>query len=545
MRRLNRLDQCLTTLSNSVTETDEPDLPHLKQYEEQLQDYKGELADVNSKIFSLDLEETDELVAQHTRLEAVVFTLSLRIKEMAQTRTSVSEGAVSGAKGSKLPKLDVPSFDGSLLNWRNFWEQFTISVHRRSTLSNAEKLVYLQQALKGGAAKNSIEGLSRTGENYEEAIQCLKKRFDRPRLIHQAHVKCILDAPPPKEGSGKEICKLHDCVLQHLRALKAMGHEPSGPFITSTLELKLDQTTMFEWQRHSQSMEGIPHYQELLDFLNSRAQATESTFVDSNPKRPKHDTLNVKGSRGSAVASHVTTTSGSSGPCVLCQPTKHPLYACPRFKQMPHDEMVDLLKSHGLCMNCFGPNHFVRQCKSVQRCKRCQKSHHTLLHVDASPVSSAPASVVSAREQPTDSAAQTSSQPMSADAPAFVPVGSHFASQLKSDTLMMTCRVLVSAPDGTCVQARALLDNASSASFVSERLSQTLRLPHSKQRASISGVAGISQGSTNQSVTSFAVSPVNNPLIKLDVTAIIVPKVTRDLPFSPIPLKENWDHLSG
>ena len=272
-----------------------------------------------------------------------------------------------------------------------------------------------------------------------------------------------------------------------------------------------------------------------MDFLNSRAQATESTFVDSNPKRSKYDTLNARGSRGSAVATHVTTTSAHSSQCVLCQPAKHTLYACPRFKQMSHGEMIDTLKSHNLCMNCLAPNHFVRQCKSVQRCKRCQRPHHTLLHVDASPVSSASASVTSAREQRTDNDTPAPSQPMSPDAPAYVPVGSHFALKLRSNTLKMTCRVLVSAPNGTCVEARALLDNASSASFASERLAQTLRLPRCKQRASISG---------NQFVASFAVSPVNNPLTKLDVTAIIVPKVTRDLPFSPIPLKENWDHIA-
>jgi hypothetical protein len=34
-------------------------------------------------------------------------------------------------------------------------------------------------------------------------------------------------------------------VQQHFRALKAMGHEPSGCFVTSVLELKLDAGTMF------------------------------------------------------------------------------------------------------------------------------------------------------------------------------------------------------------------------------------------------------------------------------------------------------------
>ncbi len=47
-----------------------------------------------------------------------------------------------------------------------------------------------------------------------------------------------------------------------------------------------------------------------------------------------------------------------------------------------------LWKLTTLCMNCFSSNHFVKHCKSVHRCKRCQKPHHTLLHVantDASP----------------------------------------------------------------------------------------------------------------------------------------------------------------
>lgn len=76
------------------------------------------------------------------------------------------------AKGVKLPKLDVPIFDGNILHWRSFWDQFCISVHDRAHLSDAEKLVYLQQSLKGASAKGAIEGLSRSGECYAEAIEC-------------------------------------------------------------------------------------------------------------------------------------------------------------------------------------------------------------------------------------------------------------------------------------------------------------------------------------------------------------------------------------
>jgi hypothetical protein len=143
----------------------------------------------------------------------------------------------------------IPTFDSNILNWRSFWEQFCVPVHDRSSLSDSEKLVYLQHSLKNGSAKKLIEGLSRSGEFYVEAIECLKAHYDRPRLIHQTHVCMVLEAPALKDGTGRELRRLHDTVQQHLRALKAMDYEPSGPFITSALELKLDVNTMFEWQR--------------------------------------------------------------------------------------------------------------------------------------------------------------------------------------------------------------------------------------------------------------------------------------------------------
>ncbi len=473
-RRLDRLQSCLSTASETITalsswKTDII-LCRLKQHDEQLQDYKKDLADVNVKLFSLSPDDSDDLLQKHARLEKILFYCSLRVKELSQSHVPVlatTPTPYGEAKGIKLPKLDVPVFNGNILNWRSFWEQFTVSVHDRPSLSNSEKLVYLQQALKGGSAKSTIEGLSRSGDNYGEAIECLKARYDRPRLIHQAHVKIILDAPPLKDGNGKEIRKLHDTVQQHLRALKSMGYEPSGPFISSTLELKLDQSTMFEWQKQSQKSDGVPQPQELLDFLNLRAQATESSLIEHGTKRPRHEAYQVKKNfaSGGSIASYTAGAESSSNQCILCKPDKHPLYACPRFRDMSHDAKVSTLRSNGLCLNCLGPNHFVRQCKSMHRCKQCQKPHHTLLHVEGThDISLTPVPI----------ALQGVSSPPATIPPQDGLVISNMAIELKSNSLLMTCRVLVNAPDGTSVEVRALLDNASSASFISERLAQTL-----------------------------------------------------------------------
>jgi hypothetical protein len=56
-------------------------------------------------------------------------------------------------------------------------------------------------------------------------------------------------------------------LFNYLRPLKAMSCAPPGPFITSILELKLDESTSFEWQKFSQDLPDLPHYDKLLAFL--------------------------------------------------------------------------------------------------------------------------------------------------------------------------------------------------------------------------------------------------------------------------------------
>ena len=116
--------------------------------------------------------------------------------------------------------------------------------------------------------------------------------------------------------------------------------------------------------------------------------------------------------------------------------------------------------------------------------------------------------------------------------------------KLKTNALLMTCRVSVLAPDGSFVEARALLDNASSASFVSERLVQSLSLPRFNQHVRVSGIGGISQRAPIQSISSFQISPVGPNKRKIGVSALIVPKVTCDLPLAPVPFQLTWKHIS-
>ena len=163
----------------------------------------------------------------------------------------------------------------------------------------------------------------------------------------------------------------------------------------------------------------------------------------------------VKLAHCKSVASFVSNVSNTTDMCVLCKSDKHPLFVCPKFKSLPHEQMVSTIKEHSLCMNCLRLGHFVKHCESLHHYRKCQKPHHTLLHMEQEKVESPP------------------------DKQHVVSISSSMASGVTSNTLLMTCRVYVEAPDKSTVEARALLDSGSSASFISERLANSLSLPRS------------------------------------------------------------------
>ena len=194
----------------------------LKQLEEEAVVLKAELhvADTCSAITMLETGGED-LLELKAPLNKNLFALGLQF-QLLMAKLKVEKSTPEMVSGVKLPKIEVSTFDGNILNWGMFWEQFRATIHSRDHLLDDDKLANLQHALRDGTAKNVIEGLTQSAGSYNEAIECLQKRYDCLRLIHQVHVCAIIDAAPLKDGHSRELRRLHDVANQHLRPLKAM-----------------------------------------------------------------------------------------------------------------------------------------------------------------------------------------------------------------------------------------------------------------------------------------------------------------------------------
>ena len=279
----------------------------------------------------------------------------------------------------------------------------------------------------------------------------LQKRYDRPRLLHQVHVRAIIEAPTLKDGNGRELRRLHDTLSQHLQALKNMDSKPLGRFLTSTIELKLDPTTTFEWQRHSQEHQDVPHYKVILDFLDILAQALECMLREVT-KRPSKATPPKTSTQ---VRTTYLANTGSS--FTVCGQGRHPLYMCRKFKPLTVEQRKATAKDNELCFNCLRSGHHSMQCPSLQRCREFQDAHHTLLYQTSERDPST--NMTNADRRDGTSSQATTPDPI---------VHLHVSYGHQGQVLLMTCQICVLGADGRTTVARALLDTASSSSFITE-----------------------------------------------------------------------------
>ena len=83
----------------------------------------------------------------------------------------------------KLPKLELPHFDGKYTEWQTFWEHFETHIHHNDDVPVISKFSYLVSLLDGDA-KQVIKGYSHTESNYKHALEVLKDRFgDKEKIV--------------------------------------------------------------------------------------------------------------------------------------------------------------------------------------------------------------------------------------------------------------------------------------------------------------------------------------------------------------------------
>ena len=304
------------------------------------------------------------------------------VKKSSSTSSVVSP-AVSTTKEVKLPRIELKSFDGDILNWQTFWDQFESSVHSKTSLSDVDKFSYLKSLLDGPAG-DCIAGLKLTSDNYKEAVDLLKSRFGNTQLLINRYaesfdeLKCVRSM-----NQVSELRNMYDRVEATVRNLRSMKIDANtyGAFLVPLLSKKLPQELKRILSRHFKDQ--VWDFTILMTLFKDELEAQERISLESTASGLDEDfstmNLHTGGNGGNPKPRKSKPSRKNQGSnnnainCVYCN-GNHVPGRCSNVTDIKIRRST--LKRKGLCYICFQRGHVGQNCTLQYQCNKCGGRHH-------------------------------------------------------------------------------------------------------------------------------------------------------------------------
>jgi len=382
------------------------------------------------------------------------------------SQTVLSESHARDISQVHFPKIAIPKFNGNYENWYPFYNTFESMIHSNARLTNIQKFHYLISSLEGDAT-HVIQSLEINSDNYQEARDLLKQRYDDKRIITQEHIKALFELTPVAKGNHAALRKLIDDVMRYLRSLKGLDRPTDqwDDLIIYIITTKLDMNTIKDWEDNVQG-ENMPTLKEMIDFLAHKCKALSAI---SKRNLSESSVSNLR-KTNKAIGVHVTTANIQ---CVLCK-GRHHIFQCSDFLKLTVDERYKEVKAKKLCTNCLcSTTHQARDCQS-STCRTCSKRHNTLLHAKAQD-----------KAQQEDTSLQGSNACISVST---TTLNNHVSQNKHYQVILSTAVVEACDQQGNTHKCRVLLDSGSQSNFIISKLANKLGLTLRKTDVNITGI---------------------------------------------------------
>ena len=392
----------------------------------------------------------------------------------------------------------IPCFNGEWQQWTTFIGLFETMIDANPYLAPIQKMQYLLNYTKG-EARESIEHIMPTNENYAIALDILRRRYNNERKICDAYVAKILDLPRMENRSAAGILNIYNVLTMALHGLQRANFQTESwaPMVVACVTRKLDEDSRQKFEEALTDSRRVPSITQLLEFLDRRYQVL---LTDANCRAAtKKKSFAVV----TAAATGTTVRTPNGKPyrkCVLCQSEEHFVRQCSSFLKKKVPERMQFAKTQRLCTNCLGTHE--GKCSSRFTCQHCQSLHHTLLHLDS-------------QEKRGPSAARNITH-------------NHLASK-GGHVLLATALVKVRNIFGQYETLRALIDPGSQDSFITSAAANALSLQKTRTNISVSGIGGTDAGKIASQVEINFTShyPTRQ---QFSTSALVLPKLTSHLP---------------
>lgn len=486
---------------------------YTKVYEE-----LSESADTEAlkKEHNLDLEKNYEQTEEcYLELKAWLKDKLYALKQsQGETSKSVTQSEPPKMR-PKLPPISIPQFSGDYNQWMSFRDLFRSLIHYDDRLTKIEKHHYLKTSLTG-EAEQLLKNYTLTEANYDDAWRKLNERYENKRMIVSSILNRFLSQKTLMTASAKGLTDLLDTSSQCLTSLTNLKIDSWNAMIVHIVVSKLDMETRKLWEQSLDDSSSIPTYKDLQSFLERQFRALEMYASKAKPVPQTQKVTNIK-----SFATKIENT------CTYCS-LNHYICHCKDFASRSVPERQDFVKKNNICFNCLVKGHSVFNCRQSTVCKKCGRRHHTLLHF----TSSKDDNIDTDKEKDTQKERIPAHQ-------ASCNLSVNLKAETRDDLVILATAVVnVNSKIGGTYALRALVDQGSQGSFISEAAAQLLNLDRTPITGKISGISNTSVVTTKSMVT-LTVHSTKDNASTFQVNAYVLKKLTSLLPSREFP-QDTW-----
>ncbi|XP_011687417.1 PREDICTED: uncharacterized protein LOC105449732 [Wasmannia auropunctata] len=481
---------------------------------------KTEAAKITSPLIDTTLALLDQKWEKKTALLELQETLAASKTEPARAANDHAVDHVTPPPRTTLPRIQLPNFSGNYEDWPAFRDLFVSLITKDPLILDVTRLHYLKASLRG-EADMLVRNLPTTDENFRRAWQILVNYYENTRLLVRSYYAAFTALPKMKSESAAELRKVFYCVTGTVGALESIGRPVNNSedlFVHLTIEL-LDPRSRRKWENSVSATSEPASYSDLRQFLERRLHTLEAL----QPARAEEPSAKTNDRSNRSARSHYAQQDSAKrerGRCPMCH-QDHYLLLCDEFRKKTAVEKKRFMEEGNLCLNCLG-KHKASDCPSRRSCAACYERHHTTIH-DAYRAPAIETNLETANPPRTSHAARR---------PVEEPVA----------VLLATARVKVRDCGGELHSARALIDQGSEISIVTEALAQRLRLKRTRTSVAVFVVGGQQTGVARGQL-SLQITP-RDGVSDLVVPAIVLPRLTLYAGVTSVAVKE-WPHLQG
>ncbi|KRY73155.1 hypothetical protein T4A_6634 [Trichinella pseudospiralis] len=294
--------------------------------------HSKEISNLYEQLDSLQTEFEEELEAEESEKERQTWK-GLRMSLMdlrAQVESSMEVEEPTNSVNREvrqvhLPRYELEKFDGDVTRFREFWDQFEVSVHQQVDLSNATKLVYLRGCLTG-VALDALQSLSAANQG----LSALGKN--------------------PRDGS-----------LSMGEVLIAVARERLPP----SIRVQWDKQAMEDDSLAANLPVFLRFLQDQVE-LDDTVRGTKELRLESKRSTRAMGKLGNSGKGTETQRTMAFFHSAVELSCALCH-EQHTIAECMKFRQASRQRNKEIAARFQICFSCFKPGHISIGCKSRRR----------------------------------------------------------------------------------------------------------------------------------------------------------------------------------